>query len=72
MLIGAADALEGGRSVDWGVEIMEAAHATQREAAGDPHFAELVSRGAALEIPDTVAYLRAEAEPLLVTDEGSA
>ena len=55
----------------WAVEMMAATDAELLAALGEERLATLRARGAALEITDAVAYLRAEAEPVLASLRGS-
>ena len=60
VLIGKADAMSDRYGIQWEVDLLEATDATLLATLGEQHLATLAARGAALEIPDTVAYLRAE------------
>jgi hypothetical protein len=65
-LLGTADALHGGGDFpDWTGEMFAATDAALREALGEQRLATLKAQGAAFELADALAYLRAEAGPVL-------
>jgi hypothetical protein len=73
VLIGAADALDANRAdVDWGIDGLGTMNDGLLDALGEERFATLTARGAALEIADAVAYLRAEADSALLPTEQRA
>jgi hypothetical protein len=51
--------------VAWILEMFAATDAALVEALGEQHVATLAARGAALDITEAVAYLRAEADRVL-------
>ena len=52
-------------AVQWFIEVDAANSDALLEALGDQEFAALTARGAALDTPDAVAYLRAETDRVL-------
>ncbi len=65
VLLGNANAMTEPWVPDWIVDIRAATDAALLEALGEQHLATLTARGAALDITDAVAYLRAEADRTL-------
>jgi hypothetical protein len=66
VLIGKGDAMFDTRGFfHWFLDMLAATNATLLETLGDQQVATLAARGAALEIADAVAYLRAQADPAL-------
>ncbi len=66
MLLGNADAGAGlVFEPFWSHELFAAADTTLVDALGEPRVAELRARGAAMEFPEAVAYLRVEANRAL-------
>jgi hypothetical protein len=68
VLIGKSDAMTEPRAPDWVLEMKAATDAALHEALGGPQVARLAEQGAALDIADAVAYLRAEADQALRQD----
>ena len=65
VLLGKANSMTERWVPDWTVEMGVATDATLREALGEQQVATLTARGAALDIIDAFAYLRAEADRAL-------
>ena len=65
VLIGFADAMSPRVGAAWVLEMVAATDATLLEALGERQVATLAAQGAALELVDAVAYLRAEADRAL-------
>ena len=65
VLIGKADAMAARNWPDWGLTMLAATDAALLEALGEQQATTLAARGAALEYADAVAYLHAQAEPIL-------
>jgi hypothetical protein len=54
------------RPLDWAGEMLAATHAVLLETLGEHQVATIGEQGAALEVGDAVAYLRAQAELVLL------
>jgi hypothetical protein len=65
VLFGKANAMMERWGVAWILEMFAATDAALVEALGEQHVATLAARGAALDITEAVAYLRAEADRVL-------
>ena len=68
VLFGKSDTMTERRAPAWEREMVAATHAALLETLGEQHLATLAERGAALDIADAVAYLRAEADQALRQD----
>ena len=68
LLLGKADSISNRRWLSWAVAMTEAADAVLMDGLGAERAATLAARGAALSDADAVAYLRQEADQLLLDE----
>ena len=68
MLLGKADSIANRRWLSWAVAMTEAADAILMDGLGAERAATLAARGAALSDADAVAYLRQEADQLILDE----
>ena len=68
VLFGKADTMAKRKGTAWDLEMLAATDAALLETLGEQHLATLAERGAALEMAEAVAYLRAEADQALRQD----
>jgi hypothetical protein len=65
VLFGKSDAMTTRWGPDWALEMLTATDAALLEALGEQQVAALAAHGAALDLAEAVAYLRAEADRTL-------
>jgi hypothetical protein len=71
MLLGNANAMTEPWVPEWIIELKRATDTALLDALGEQHLAALTARGAAMEITQAVAYLRAEVEAILAGEEAA-